>query len=154
MEEKRLSIYEILQNQALADKLTQNEMYFYRKICRWYSEKFHTPLHEVMEGSVVMWNDILKHYYESQLENMTHNEIYELAITEYLPEFADEFEKDNEEFAKELIAEQKRTLAKKEKKDAKLSQKPKEKPKQDDIVSQEDKPIPPTMNLTFDDEDV
>ena len=41
--------------------------YFYRKICRWYSREFSTPLHEVEKLPIT---DVLTHYYESHYEDL------------------------------------------------------------------------------------
>ena len=141
----KLSIYECLQVNAIFDKLTQNDMFFFRKICRWYSEKFHTPLHEVMEGSVVGWDEILKHYYEYNIDSQSYNEIFELAMKEYLPEFADDWERQNEEFAKALIEEQKMLQEKAKKK--KLKEK--EKTEEDNKINN----LPPPINMSFEDKD-
>lgn len=130
-------------------------MYFYRKICRWYSEKFHTPLHQVLEGSVVSWDEIMQHYYESSIENLSYNEAFDMAITEYLPEFANEFEESNEAFAKALIEEQKRTIELNKKKAEEKAKKAEKKAEKNDKPPQKDIPAPPPpMNLKFDDEDL
>ncbi len=42
--------------------------YFYRHVFRWYSEKFHTPLHEVLDLPL---DFILQHYFEVYYEGMT-----------------------------------------------------------------------------------
>lgn len=44
-----------------------DEDYFYRRVFRWYSEKFHTPLHEVYE---LPFEFVLQHYFEVQYEAM------------------------------------------------------------------------------------
>ena len=144
----RLTIYECLQVNAVFDKLTQNDMFFFRKICRWYSEKFHTPLHDVLEGTVIGWDEILKHYYEHNIDSQSYNEIFELAMKEYLPEFADDWERQNEEFAKALIEEQKmlQEKAKAKKKDFNEAMEEMDK-------IEENSELPPEMNLSFDDEE-
>jgi hypothetical protein len=43
----------------------------YRRICRWYSTTFHTPLHEVFDLDEVF---VLQSYYESYFEKMEEEE--------------------------------------------------------------------------------
>ena len=131
----KVSIYQTLQTEAMYGILSHSEAYFYRKVCRWYSKSFSTPLHDVLEGHLIQWDEMLLHYYESQMENVEYDEIYELACREYVPELAEQFEQDNTDFAKALEEEQERTIAKK---------------KQQEIPPEVK---PPTMNLSFDDED-
>lgn len=109
---KKATLYEALQTEVMADILIHSDMNFFRKVCRWYSTTFHTPLHIVMECVVIQWDEILLHYYEDRLEDIGYNQVYELAVKDFIPELAEEYEEENREFARSLIAEQKRTLAK------------------------------------------
>ena len=131
----RTSIYQALQIKAIFGMLNKTDIYFFRKICRWYSEKFNTPLHEVMKGDIITWDEVLLHYYESQFEEIGYNNVYELACEEYIPELADHREQENIEFAKALEEEQKETL--KRKKEKKSLKNP-----------------PPQMRLNFEDEEI
>lgn len=57
-----------------------------RKIYRWFSEKFHTPLHLVDELPI---DDILQHYYEANYEAMEEEDLQrELAVLTETPEAA------------------------------------------------------------------
>jgi hypothetical protein len=53
-------------------KLEPDGDYFIRKVFRWYSKEFSTPLHEVLELPL---DDVLTHYWESQYEQMDDDEI-------------------------------------------------------------------------------
>jgi hypothetical protein len=55
-----------------ADKLEPDGDYFLRKVFRWYSKEFSTPLHQVLELPL---DDVLVNYWESQYEEMEENEI-------------------------------------------------------------------------------
>ena len=63
--------------EALSDKLSPTEASVWRRICRAYSEKFHTPLHlvERMDPEYV-----IKHHFDAQLEDTDPDEM----IEEYL----------------------------------------------------------------------
>lgn len=145
----RVTIYEALQTQAICDILSQSDLYFFRKVCRWYSQKFHTPLHQVLSGNVVGWDEVLLHYYESQMEGLSHNQLYDLAVSEYAPELADILEEENQEFADALIEEQKKTIAKKKAKSARNYEKT---IVSDEKVSQNDTLAPQNMKLNFEGE--
>jgi hypothetical protein len=144
------TIYEAIQMQAVSDILSQTDVHFFRKVCRWYSKNFHTPLHQVMDGSVVLWDEVLLHYYESQMEELSYNQLYDLAVNEYVPELSEILEEENQEFANALIEEQKRTIAKKKAKMSNNNQKT--------IVTgvKEEKPhvAPQNINFNFEDEGV
>ena len=154
---KKVSIYEALQTEVISDILNQSDMNFFRKVCRWYSTTFHTPLHIVMECREVQWDEVLTHYYESQMEELGYNQVFDIATKEYIPELAAEFEEENKEFARALVKEQKATLKKAEaKKRASNNRKTivsgakKDEPKPDN----KDLKPPAPIKMSFDDEDV
>ena len=153
MSEKKSSIYQILQTEAIAGTLVNSDVAFFRKVCRWYSKEFNTPLHLVMEGKIIQWDEVLLHYYEDQMEDLPFNSIYDIACQDFIPELADQYEKENEEYAQALLEEQQRTIEAKKKRDAKKKQlkQPKKEEKQE--PEQIDQPKPPEMNLRFDDEE-
>lgn len=73
---------------ALRSVIRPDEEYLCRKIIRWYSKTFHTPIIEVQKIPIL---DILQHYYEEQFEELEadpekkeefHNIITELIETE------------------------------------------------------------------------
>lgn len=145
MKDKKATLYEAIQTEVMADILIHSDMNFFRKVCRWYSTTFHTPLHIVMECVTIQWDEILLHYYESRLEDIGYNQVYEIAVKDFIPELAEEYEEDNREFAKSLVAEQKRTLAKQ-----KARNKTAEVSKSDTSKVNEKPPAP--MKLSFDDD--
>lgn len=113
-----LRVYESLQFEAITAILTNDIEYFERKVRRWYSKTFHTPLHEVYG---LPWDFILKNYYESVLETQGHNTAYDMAI-EYIPELKEEQDQRDAEFDKFLEEKQAKQLAKKQSKSPKKSQ--------------------------------
>ena len=70
-------IYRAEQLKALQAVLIGSEAYFYRRVCRWYSNEFHTPLKDV---EILPYEHILQHYYENKLEAMGRNQIIDIAI--------------------------------------------------------------------------
>lgn len=152
---KKNSIYDYVQLEAVAGGLVKSDIAFFRKVCRWYSTTFHTPLHEVMDCKVVQWDDILLHYYEDQMEDLPFNSLYEIACREYIPELAEEFDKENEEYAASLVEEQQRTVERKKKKDEQkqvLKTAPSASVNKTEEVVQ-NKEMPKPVNLSFDDEE-
>jgi len=75
MSRKNTNIYQYLQTEAIGGNLTNSDLAFFRKVCRWYSTTFHTPLHQVMQCKDVQWDEILLHYYEDQMEDLPFNNI-------------------------------------------------------------------------------
>lgn len=151
MSRKNTNIYQYLQTEAIAGNLTNSDLAFFRKVCRWYSTTFHTPLHQVMLCKDVQWDEILLHYYENQMEDLPFNNVYEIACQDFIPDLADEFEKENEEYAQALVEEQKRTIeAAKKKKPSKYTQKTDKK----ELSTENNKKKPPEMKMSFEDEEV
>lgn len=62
-------ILEVCQAQAISDKLTPNEISIWRKLCRSYSKKFHTPLYLVEKMDV---EHVILNVYEDQLDTINH----------------------------------------------------------------------------------
>lgn len=56
---------------ALRSVVKPDGDYFVRRICRWYSREFHTPLHEVEELPL---DYVLTQYFESTFEDMEEDE--------------------------------------------------------------------------------
>lgn len=136
-------VYEEIQLRALESVLLNNLPYFERKVKRWFSREFSTPLPEVEK---LNWDYILTHYYESNLENKTFNEVFDSAVSHYLPEFIEDEEKSNQEFAKSLLKEQKQTIENKRKTTQSLEEK-------DQEQEGDAKPQPKEVSLSFDEDD-
>jgi hypothetical protein len=49
-----------------------------RRIFRWYSERFHTPLHMVQE---LCFEEVILHYFEGHYESLSPQERHDLAVT-------------------------------------------------------------------------
>jgi succinate dehydrogenase flavin-adding protein (antitoxin of CptAB toxin-antitoxin module) len=58
---------EALQATALLAVIRESDDYLVRRILRWYSTTFHTPLHQVEE---LPFDYILTHYFETMYENV------------------------------------------------------------------------------------
>lgn len=107
-------MYSALQMEAVFNALTNNSAFFERKVRRWYSKTFNTPLKDTFK---VAWDEILIHYYESLIEDKSYNEIFDIAVQNYLPEFVDQVERENQAFAESLLEEQRELQRKKAAKD-------------------------------------
>jgi gamma-glutamylcysteine synthetase len=70
-----------------------------------------------MDTFNIPWEELLLHYYEAGIESLTYNEVYDLAVSEYLPEFMDQQEQEDDEFAQSLVKEQEATVKAKKAKD-------------------------------------
>jgi len=82
---------------AVENILNDDDMSFYKRITRWYSTTFATPLEIVR--TKISWPQILQEYYESTMEEADFNDVYEMAMRDMLPEFMEELEQDDEKFA-------------------------------------------------------
>lgn len=137
------SVYQSLQVEAIYNALTSNPAFFERKVRRWFSKNFNTPLPDTFK---LPWDEILIHYYESTLEDRNHNELFDLAMDNYLPEFVNRKEEQDEAFAQSLIDEQELTLSKKRVKTRKEVKKAK-------VAKSEQSEGKDEMNLNFNEED-
>lgn len=63
--------YDAIKTKALFSVLKPDTEYFLRRIYRWYSKTFHTPLQEVFDIPVEF---ILKEYFEEYFENMEEDD--------------------------------------------------------------------------------
>lgn len=82
--------------------------YFYRKVCRYYSEKFHTPLLQVYD---LPWVFVLNNYLEHVIEtNNNKEDIYNLAIEICYPEKKVEEEQELEDWIKKIEREEEEKL--------------------------------------------
>jgi hypothetical protein len=89
---------EYCQAQAIADKLSPDEVSVWRSVCRAYAKKFNTPLHTVL---LLDPETVFLHYYEDQLEDLDPAEhldkmmdiIYTLEDPEYEKTKRDEFDR-------------------------------------------------------------
>ena len=109
-------VTENAQLKALESVLLKTHEFFERKVRRWFSKQFSTPYMDTFD---IPWEELLLHYYEAGIENLSYNDVYDLAITEYLPEFVNLADEEDAEFARSLEEEQKQTVLVKKAKDAK-----------------------------------
>ena len=106
----RFNYFHYLQLKAFDNVFNPTDDYLQRKICRWYSKEYNTPLHQVLEMS---FDNILTHYYESMFENMNSTQLYDNLIP-HLPEIIEEQDTEDEEFTQMLEKEQENQLKKKQ----------------------------------------
>jgi primosomal protein N' len=104
--------YKYLQLKALDSVFNPNDLYLQRKICRWYSKEYNTPLKQVL---VMAFDEVLTHYYENQFENIPHNDLIDMLVDDHLPDVSSEEDEDIEEWVEDLELEQAENLKKKEK---------------------------------------
>lgn len=144
------SLYQSLQVEAIYNAITNSPAFFERKVRRWFSKNFNTPLKDTFN---ISWDEILINYYEAALEDKRHNEIFDIAIENYLPEFISQQEQADREFAESLVEEQRRTLEAKRQRDKAKGRGKGKKPKEPQIRKPEQAPSEEIMNLKFEDED-
>jgi hypothetical protein len=78
--------------------------YFHRRVCRYYSEKFHTPLMEVYE---LPWAFVFTNYLEHLVEaNNDKEDIYNLAIDICYPEKRVDEEEEIQDWIKRIEEEE------------------------------------------------
>lgn len=106
-----LNYFKFLQLKALDCIFNPTDDYLQRKICRWYSKEYSTPLNQVLE---MPFDYVLTHYYESEFEKQDHNQLIDQLIEDHLPEIQQDNEDDDEEFMEMLEKEQEMGLKKKQ----------------------------------------
>jgi len=112
-------LYKSIQIKAIESVLDPDDQYSFRRICRWYSKTFHTPLQDVYN---LDFEHVLSNYYESTFEEIPYNDLYDIAIEDFIPELAEQNNEDAEQYAKDLEAEQIRTLERKARREGKTAQ--------------------------------
>jgi hypothetical protein len=59
--------------EAIANTISSTEVAVWRRICRRYSEKFSTPLHLCLDGTIPA-EDVILAYFESELEGYSEDD--------------------------------------------------------------------------------
>ena len=153
--------------QALRDVLRPNEGYLLRKIARWYSKAFCTPLHAVFE---IPLEDVLQAYFEERAERMTDEDREEerLLLVETEAQrrarlYAQDAEIAEDEEVLRMIeeeeAEKDRRKAEKkaQEKEEKAETLPRDRlglgalARESDLPTESMGPIPPDITMTFED---
>lgn len=96
---KQRDLHYYLQLKAIQNVLSNNDEYFYRKICRWFSKEFSTPIKDVES---LPWDYIITHYYESHIETMSKQPLLDFIVDTYFPEIREERSKIDTDFLKNL----------------------------------------------------
>lgn len=112
-------IYLTEQLKAVQALLHDTPDFFYRKVCRWYSKEYHTPLIQVYD---LPYHHVLQNYYEAQFDKRSYNDVFDYTTKELLKLFIDKEEEANKAFAEELLKEQQATIARKKAKEEKEAQ--------------------------------
>ena len=115
-----INIYEYLEILALHSVSTDKDSsYVYRKICRWFSRSFHTPLPQVIDLPVEF---VLQNYYEFQFENFKEEELIGIMRYHVDPDYVESVESDDDAFFQQIKEE---AIKAREAKEAKLKGKDK-----------------------------
>jgi hypothetical protein len=93
---RKLSLSKAARVLALKSVLYPDDLYYLRRIFRWYSRNFHTPLHVVGELPL---EDVLEAYYEDNYEHLTSDDD-PTKLTEELQELT---ETDQQRFRREML---------------------------------------------------
>lgn len=72
-----MDLFESVRNKAMLDVMEGSFLYHYRRLCRWYSMKFNTPLPQVME---LPEEEVLQTFFETQFEDMSKAARRKLAL--------------------------------------------------------------------------
>lgn len=119
-----------LETLALKAIVMKDPEYFTRKVCRYYSEKFHTPLLEVHD---LPWAFVFNNYLEHVIEsNNSRNEIYELSLEVIYPEMSKTEEEKNVAFAEMIERQEQEKMA-----DKIIAEKMKDTPVADENINME-----------------
>jgi hypothetical protein len=145
------SLYYQAKLRAIENILNDDDLSFYKKITRWYSTTFATPLLEVRQN--IPFISILQEYYESTMEDTDFNDVYEYAMRDMLPEFMEEFEESDVEFAESMIEEQKAGIERKRKRDMKLKDTETIEIEEEVLETKPTSDKPEEISLSFDNEE-
>lgn len=104
--------YKYLQLKAIDSIFNPDDTYLQRKICRWYSKEFSTPLDKVFQ---IPFDTILTHYYENQFEQIPHNDLVDILVQDHISDLSDENNEELDAWLKSLEIHQSRILEAKEK---------------------------------------
>lgn len=107
---KSFDYYKYKQLDAVDAILNNRIDYFQRKVCRWFSKEFNTPLEAVY---TLPWDFVIQNYYEGLIEQMRASEVYDIAVTEFCPDLMEEEDRLAQEFADSLLEKQTKQLKKK-----------------------------------------
>ena len=105
-------IIELCQAEALSDKFDPTQISIWENICRTYSKKFFTPLHEVLKMDVEF---VLRQIYADQMDEANFEEHLDdlVDLLNHLedPDYDSDAEKDLQKFIKEAEEEEKERIA-------------------------------------------
>ena len=109
---------------AIRSVALRDPEYFYRRVCRYYSNNFHTPLEEVHK---LPWSFVFSNYLEHIIEtNNDQESIYNLAIDICYPEKRVTDDEDLDRRIKEIEAEEEARRMRERKKAEELAKKEEE----------------------------
>lgn len=105
------NFYKYLQLKAINDIFNSDDLYFQRKICRWYSKEFSTPLEKVFQ---IPFDLILIHYYETEFEKIPKNDLIDILTNDFIDELSPENDEELDALMKRLEKEQEIALKKRQ----------------------------------------
>jgi hypothetical protein len=88
--------YKEIESIALANVADPDSDYIYRKICRWYSKTFYTPLHTVLNE--LTFSHVLQAYFEEGFEKMEDEDLKDEMLRTIDPDYDENEEEDIGEF--------------------------------------------------------
>ncbi len=98
-DEETFDVYSDLQIISLKNFIHPDENSFYRKLCRWFANEFHTNIFEVEKKPIEY---LLMHYFEHKLEKMSSEDFIKYKrFLLYKEDIIDE-EDDDEAFAEQF----------------------------------------------------
>ncbi len=128
---EEINVYEQLEILALHSVSTDKDpSYTYRKICRWFSREFNTPLPQVVNLPVEF---LLQNYYETQFESLKEEDLFNMMRHHADPEHVEELEQSDDDFFEQIQREE-------EAKALKLKEKEEIKPSEKQSYSEDDSP--------------
>jgi hypothetical protein len=111
-----MDLIDAIRTQAMLDVMEGDFLYHYRRICRWFSSKFATPLSEVEELPIEY---VLQHFFEEQFESMSKSERRKIALemteneTEKKARLKKEKDKTDDAFLKKIAKQAKKDATEK-----------------------------------------
>lgn len=101
---------EAIQILALLSVEAPDKEAHFRKICRWYSREFYTPLHVVINE--LPFEEVLQHYYEQTFSTLhdssndkTKEKYNEIRASILYPDLIDKKEADDDDWAEQMAKE-------------------------------------------------
>ena len=106
----KFSIYGYYQFESIEEKLLRKDVAFEKKVRRWLCKELGMGFKATFD---LPWSEVMSIYYDAQIEDLDYNTVYDIAVSSYLPEKAEEQEAADIAFAESLVVEQEESVKKK-----------------------------------------